>query len=46
MNKLRRPSPAELDQMSHAEKDALILKVFDLALWEHSTPFQRREKSC
>lgn len=30
MSKLRRPSPAELSQMSPAEKDALILKLFDL----------------
>jgi transposase len=30
MNKLRRPSQAELDRMSPAEKDALILKLFDL----------------
>jgi transposase len=30
MNKLRRPSQAELDGMSHAEKDALILRLFDL----------------
>lgn len=29
MQKLRRPTPAELNQMSHAEKDALILKLFD-----------------
>ncbi len=30
MPKLRRPTQAELDQMSHAEKDALIMKLFDL----------------
>lgn len=30
MKSLRRPSPAELSQMSHAEKDALIMKLFDL----------------
>ena len=30
MLKLRRPTPAELNQMSHAEKDALILRLFDL----------------
>lgn len=30
MNKLRRPSQAELDRMSPAEKDALILELFDL----------------
>jgi transposase len=30
MSLLRRPSQAELDLMSHAEKDALILKLFDL----------------
>lgn len=30
MTKLRRPSQSELDQMSHAEKDALILRLFDL----------------
>jgi transposase len=30
MQVLRRPSPSELNQMSHAEKDALILKLFDL----------------
>jgi transposase len=28
--KLQRPTQAELDRMSHAEKDALILKLFDL----------------
>jgi hypothetical protein len=28
--KLRRPTQAELDCMSHAEKDALILKLFDV----------------
>jgi transposase len=28
--KLQRPSQAELDCMSHAEKDALILKLFDV----------------
>jgi transposase len=30
MNRLRRPSPAELSQMSHAEKDALIMALFDV----------------
>ena len=30
MSKLQRPSQTELDQMSHAEKDALIMKLFDL----------------
>jgi transposase len=30
MPKLRRPTQAELNQMSHAEKDALIMKLFDL----------------
>jgi transposase len=30
MPKVRRPTPAELKQMSHAEKDALIMKLFDL----------------
>ncbi len=30
MKNLQRPTPAELDQMSAAEKDALILKLFDL----------------
>jgi|GEM_PF-3231014 len=30
MKNLQRPTPAELDQMSVAEKDALILKLFDL----------------
>jgi transposase len=29
MSPLIRPSQAELDAMSHAEKDALILKLFD-----------------
>ena len=28
--KLKRPDQTELDQMSHAEKDALILLLFDL----------------
>ena len=28
--KLQRPTQAELDRMSHAEKDALILKLFDV----------------
>lgn len=28
--KLQRPTQAELDRMSHAEKDALIFKLFDL----------------
>jgi transposase len=30
MIKLPRPTPAELNQMSHAEKDALFTRVFDL----------------
>lgn len=30
MTQLRRPSQSELDRMSHAEKDALILRLFDL----------------
>ena len=30
MNSLRRPSQDELNQMSHADKDALILKLFDM----------------
>jgi len=30
MSELKRPSQAELDAMSHAEKDALILALFDL----------------
>lgn len=30
MSKLHRPSPAELDHMSHVEKDALIMRLFDL----------------
>ena len=30
MTTLRCPSQAELDQMSHAEKDALIMRLFDL----------------
>lgn len=30
MNKLRWPSQSKLDRMSHAEKDAVILKLFDL----------------
>jgi transposase len=30
MTKLQRPSQTELDRMSHAEKDALIMKLFDL----------------
>lgn len=30
MKDLQRPTPAELDQMSAAEKDVLILKLFDL----------------
>ena len=29
MKNLIRPSQAELDAMSHAEKDALVLKLFD-----------------
>ncbi|MFI3135835.1 MAG: DUF6444 domain-containing protein [Methylococcaceae bacterium] len=29
MKKLKRPSQIELDAMSHAEKDTLILKLFD-----------------
>lgn len=36
---LKRPTPTELDQMSHAEKDALILKLFDLL-----ETFERRLK--
>ena len=31
MSKLQRPSQAELDRMSHPEKDALIMKLFDLS---------------
>ncbi|MBK8752573.1 MAG: hypothetical protein IPL99_13420 [Candidatus Competibacteraceae bacterium] len=30
MPELTRPTPAELDSMSHAEKDALILGLFDV----------------
>lgn len=30
MPKLRRPPAAELNELSHAEKDALIMKLFDL----------------
>jgi hypothetical protein len=30
MTKFRRPTQAELDTMSHPEKDALILKLCDL----------------
>ena len=29
MKTIKRPSQSELDSMSHAEKDALILKLFD-----------------
>jgi transposase len=28
--KLQRPSQADLDRMSHAEKDALIVQLFDV----------------
>ena len=30
MSHLRRPTQADLNQMSHAEKDGLILRLFDV----------------
>lgn len=30
MSELRRPSPTELNQMSSADKEALLMRLFDL----------------